>query len=103
MDERLAARPTKPGTLDLTSARWFIEKEALHATLVDAVRTNAPDNVVALRDGKQIKLYFAVKLLLLNLNRMHAIWRCKEPYNSEQVECYHSAVETFGVVWEGLG
>ena len=32
--ERLAPRPSKPGALDLTSARLFIEKVELHAELL---------------------------------------------------------------------
>lgn len=55
-EERLTLRPTKPGTLDLSAARLFIENVSLHATLYADVVSLLPLEKVVLPDGRSVSM-----------------------------------------------
>ena len=42
VEQRVAPRPVKPGTLDLTASRLFLDNTTVHGDLVDLVAFRGP-------------------------------------------------------------
>ena len=100
--DRIAPRPAKPGTLDLTSARLFIESHERHANLAAGIARCCPALSVNLPDGRSISFSMAIRVLLQHLCVMHGIWRVKFLLDLATIDKYADSVRTFGMVWEGL-
>ena len=97
--ERVAMRPTKEGSLDITAARMFLDKAEFKKALVDILETYFPD----VRVGGDIKVSTAVSALLACLSELHTFWRQKTFFNSEQVARIQFLTRKVGAVWEKLG
>ena len=98
-DDRLAPRYTKPGTLDLTASRLFIEKVELHVELCAIVRAHA-HTPLQWNTDRRIMPHAAVQMLLTSFRSIHACWRMSTPITPDQFREYQSHVVKFAQVWQ---
>lgn len=81
--DRLAPRPTKTGTLDLTASTLFVTAVDLHARIAHYARTL--DHFVSFRSAK-INFGAALEMLLRTLHALHALWRQKSNLTPDDLE-----------------
>ena len=86
LPERLAPRPSKPGTLDLTASNLIVNDLAMHARIGTCARQIK--RVVDVGRG-QLKFGAAVEALMQLLHSIHAIWRTKTRLTADQCAAYH--------------
>lgn len=98
--QRLAPRKSKPGTLDLTASRLFIENLRAHAVVVHCATTT--EKTFPLGRGK-IGLGPAVQLLLSSLFTLHRLWRQKTSFSDQDISVYEASASKFGMIWCALG
>ena len=98
--QRLAPRKNKPGTLDLTASRLFIENIRAHAVVVQCA--SITEKTFPLGRGR-IGLGPAVQLLLSSLFTLHRLWRQKTAFTDTDLSIYEATASKFGMIWCALG
>lgn len=99
LPERLAPRPTKLGTLDLTAANLLVTDIAMHGRVVEAAKTI---NKVIKIGFSGLKFSAAIGALFQAIHGMHTFWRQKTSLTPTDRQKYRSIVERFGIVWRAL-
>ena len=97
--QRLAPRKSKPGTLDLTASRLFVDNLEAHAIVVRCASTCT--QTFTMGSGK-IGLGPAIQLLLSCLFTLHRLWRQKTVFTPIDLDVYLNAVSKFGLIWHAL-
>jgi hypothetical protein len=100
--ERVAPRPTKIGTLSLTTARLLCEQIHYGVAIVDLVREASTVYWVEM-NGTRVKVWVPVAAIFRSLFLLHRGWRTKTPFTDAEVRTYVGAVEQFGHAWKALG
>lgn len=101
VSERLAPRPTKPGTLDLTAGRIFATSQALHAELVAAVQARV-STPLQWEGNRVVHFHTVLHVLLTSLRHMHGVWTLRGKVTTPQLEQYCSHASKFGQAWRAL-
>ena len=102
-EERLASRPTKPGTLDLTAGKLFIQREEGHQKLVSLAQKYAPDVTVAYgNESAQLFAHVVLRILLQALRSLHTLWRVKSLLTDQEVTQYRINLGRFRDAWVAL-
>ena len=101
VSERLAPRPTKPGTLDLTAGRIFATSHVLQAELISAVRSRVHTSV-NWEPGKPAHVHTVLQVLLTSFRAMHAVWVLRERVSNQQLADYSRHVGKFAQAWRAL-
>lgn len=99
LPERLAPRPTKPGTLDLTAANLLVGDFEMHARVVNCVKTI--DRVIKIGNSG-LYLSSAIEALFRFIHGLHSFWRQKSLLSPSDRQKYRVLAERFGMVWRGL-
>lgn len=100
-DQRVAPRPTKVGSFDLTSARLFLERIEIHAEFVAVLAKCLPSVRVAV-SGVQVAYAIVMQRMLAALWYIQKTWRLKENFSDVKVAGYHRAVCEFATLWKAL-
>jgi hypothetical protein len=104
--ERIAPRPTKADSLDMTASQVFLRDTKFHKHLTDIAREYAG---VARWPGLlqvgavQMAAWLALHLLFVDLREMFAVWASKHWLSDGEVEKYAYHCKRFGEVWVGFG
>ena len=101
VEDRIAPRPTKPRTLDLTAARIFIENKLLQQELVTLVKAHSTATV-EWEPRRQVAIHSVLLTLLSSLRELHALWRIAAPLTSEQIATYQLYVKKIAQTWRVL-
>ena len=99
LNEQLAPRPTKAGTLDLTASTLLVQNKDMHAEIGKFAKVM--DKKFPLGTG-HINLGSAVHALLTSLSSIHSLWRKKTPLTNQDKVNYRSLCKRFGDLWAAL-
>ena len=92
LPERLAPRPTRPGTLDLTAANLIVNDLEMHSRIVSCAQQITRQVPLG---HSFLTFKCALQALLQCLHAIHAIWRCKTVLTPSQCELYRSGRNQF--------
>ena len=98
--DRVALRPTKKDTLDLTSARVFLDDTQYQQRVVNLLKEYYPNGRAP---NGAIKVYTVMHTMLLALTQLHTLWRRKVYLSDVQVEEAERWAKKLGVFWKLRG
>ena len=91
--ERVALRPQKKDTFDLTSARLFIETREYQRKVVELLKEFYPNRGVK---NKILRVYTVAFSMLNSVVQLHTVWRQKRLLSDEEVSQAEQAVKQLG-------
>lgn len=100
---RLAPRLTKPGEMDLTTARLFVENVAFHEKLVSILQKYCPTLTVPWGTDRKIPAFTALALALRSIHLLRALWRKKEFLTDSDVLLHEQQAANFAKSWKAFG
>ena len=101
IDQRVAPRPAKAGTLDLTASRQFIDDVHWHGRLEGIVKKHCPDGKLPF--GERPLLVTAIlRILLRSLKLAHGFWHSKVELTLEDVTRYDLSIDQFAKCWHAF-
>ena len=86
LPERLAPRPTKLGTLDLTAANLLVTDIEMHARISEATKTIKKVIKIGFSG---LKFSSAIGALFQALHGLHALWRQKTVLTQTRLFFFH--------------
>lgn len=97
-DDRLPPRLTKPGELDLTVARFFVQDTRYHRQLQGIIEKHVQATFEWV-PGRRLRAHFVVGLLLQAFHTLHRLWRMKTPLGDADIALYATQVDNFRRAW----
>ena len=94
---------TKPGELDLTTARLFLRNPRYQESLVKLARQHAPSVQLQWSADRKVTAPAALSVLLNSFKELHSIWSTRVPLTSSQVDLYLNQVNIFRQAWRAFG
>lgn len=99
---RLAARLTKPGEMDLTTARLLVETVSYHSALSELLKKHCPNLTVPWDPPRVIPAHLALALALRALHVLHALWRKKDPLTDSDVSLHEKSAHNLAKAWKAF-
>ena len=96
--ERLAPRPTKKGTMDISTAKLFWSSRITQQAVCTVLERHC-DNF---RTASGVHVVSAVRVLLYSFSCIHTFWRKKQWLTLEGTKVYEGHVKKFAAAWGGL-
>lgn len=97
--ERLAPRPTKSGTMDISTSKLFWTSRKTQNAVCDALARHCD----SFRTAEGVHVVSAVRILLHSFSGIHTIWRKKSWLTQDDVKLYERHARKFAEAWKGLG
>ena len=101
VDDRIAPRRTKQGSVDLTGACLFLQAPTCLGQLVDLVQGHAKGATVSF-GGQNVFVYVLLRILLTALHHIHQLWCHHHPLTDSQLQDYGKHVCSFTRTWRAL-
>ena len=98
--ERVALRPQKKDTFDLTSARSFIENREYQRKVVELLKEFYPNLSI---ENRNLRVYTVVFSMLNSVVQLHTVWRQKTWPTDEEVSQAEQAAKRLGHCWNLMG
>jgi hypothetical protein len=104
--ERIAPRPTKADSLDMTASQVFLRDTRFHQRLVSIAREYANQSAwpcLVQVGARRMGAWVALQCLFHDLGEMFRVWSAKHWLSDEEVTKYAKYCRRFGEVWVGFG
>ena len=95
--DRFTPPPSKPGTLDIASARFLLTSEPMHAKLFELVQQNCFRSIFI--DQTEIHPSAIVRIMLRSLLNIYNTWRVKKILSPLELSYYDQNLTKFRNMW----
>ena len=92
-DSRFAHIPTKPGTLDITSCRYFLSHPQSQIDLVDIIKDKFAFDLSV--EGQIVHAHAIIRVMLKHLSTINSIFSCKQTLTNDDLAVYATALNGF--------